>query len=214
MKNTIVMLFVLFIAGTNQAQTNDKFVQVMEKTISGLDSLHTVEQWQTKSNAFERIAQKETKEWLPPYYVALSQIMMFNLEQDASKQEPLCVKAESYLARADSLNKDNSEIYVLKSMVAGMRIRLNPMINGQKYGPLAGLSLEKAKRLDPENPRAVMQEGVTLFFTPAQWGGDPEKGKELLVLASQKYEVFKPASSIHPAWGKQMNAYILEMTKK
>ena len=95
-----------------------------------------------------------------------------------------------------------------------MRIRLNPMANGQKYGPLAGLTLEKAQRLDPENPRAIMQQGITLYFTPAQWGGDPAKGKELLEKAAQKYEVFKPASSIHPSWGKQMNQYILDMAKK
>jgi hypothetical protein len=83
-----------------------------------------------------------------------------------------------------------------------------------KYGPLAGMQLEKAKSLDPENPRVYMQEGITAYFTPAQWGGDKEKGKQLMETAAAKFETFKPASSIHPNWGKEANVMFLEMVKK
>ena len=60
MKNALAILFLLLFVGATQAQTNDKFVQVMEKTLAGLDTLKTADGWQAKSNAFERIAQKET----------------------------------------------------------------------------------------------------------------------------------------------------------
>ena len=173
-----------------------------------------MEDWQAKSNAFERIAQKETKEWLPPYYVALCQAMIFNFEKDAAKQEALTNKADQFIAKADSLMPNNSEVYVVKSMVTGMRIRLNPMVNGQKYGMMAGMYLEKAKTLDPTNPRAYTQEGITTYFTPEQWGGSKTKGKEILEKADQMYQEFKPASSIAPNWGKTSNDYILEMAKK
>ncbi len=214
MKNALAILFLLLMAGHAQSQTNEKFVMAMEKTLAGLDTLKTTDEWQVKSNAFERIGQKETKEWLPPYYVALSQVMMFNFEKDPAKQEALTNKADQYIAKADSLMPNNSEIYVLKSMAASMHIRLNPMQNGQKYGPMAGMYLEKAKKLDPENPRAYMQEGVTTYFTPEQWGGSKVKGKEMLETATKKYDAFKPASSIAPNWGRMMNDYILDMAKK
>lgn len=214
MKITRAVLFLLLVAGTVQAQTNAKFVQAMEKNLAGLDTLKTVEQWQAKSNAFERIAQKESKEWLPFYYVGLCQTMIFNFEKDAARQEALVSKADQYLAKADSLNPNNSEIYVVRSMATSMRIRLNPMVNGQKYGPMAGMYLEKAKSLDATNPRVYTQEGITAYFTPAQWGGSKEKGKALLETAAGMYTEFKPASSIAPSWGKVMNDYILEMTKK
>ena len=32
-------------------------------------------------------------------------------------------------------------------------------------------------------------------------------------LAAEKYESFKPASAIHPSWGKAANDYVLEMAK-
>jgi hypothetical protein len=213
MKNTLLLLLMLLLGFTTQAQTNLKYIQTMEKTLQGLDSIITIEGWQAKSNAFERIGQKETKEWLPQYYVALCQVRIFNLEKDVNKQEALCTKADQFLARADSLNANNSEIYVLRSMAASMHIRLNPMANGQKYGPMASMLLEKAMKLDPTNPRAEMQKGVTLFFTPAQWGGDPVKGKESLLKAKELFGTFKPASLIHPSWGLAMNEAILGMGK-
>ena len=214
MKKMLFFCLFLGLAAGVRAQSDDKFVKAMEKALAGMDTLKTAEQWLARSNAFERIAQKEPGQWLPAYYVALCQAMVFNLDQDATKHEAQCDKADKNLAVADSLNPNNSEIYVLRSMAAGMHIRLNPMINGQKYGPLAGMLIEKAILLDPENPRAYMQKGISTYFTPPQWGGSPEKGKELMETAAKKFETFKPASGIHPNWGREVNERILEMAKK
>lgn len=212
-KVSSLVALLLLVAAAATAQ-NAKFVQAMEKTIAGMDTLKTPEQWQARSNNFERIAQKEPGEWLPAYYTAFCQIMIFNNEKDQTRLEPLCVKAEQFIHKADSLAPNNSEVYVLLSMVSSLRIRLNPMVNGQKYGPLAALYLEKAKVLDPANPRADMQEGITLLFTPPQWGGDKAKAAVILEKAGQKFETFQPASTIHPNWGKQANQMFLEMAKK
>lgn len=215
MQKVVFTLILSLFALLAQAQTpNEKFVKAMEKALSGMDTLKTAEQWQTASNQFERIAQKEPKEWLAAYYVAFSQTMIFNMSQDQTKHEALAKKADEYIAKADSLNPNNSEVYVLKNMVSGLYIRLNPMVNGMKYGPVAAMQLEKAKSLDPENPRVYMQEGISAYFTPAQWGGDKEKGKKLMETAAAKFETFKPASSIHPVWGKKTNAMFLEMANK
>ena len=214
MKNLLILFLLLGFGAGLQAQANSKYNKAMEKALDGLDSLSTGDKWLDKSNQFERIAQKETGEWLPYYYVSLCQIMIFNLDQDDSQYAALCEKTDKFLAVADSLHPNNSEIYVLKSMAAGLHIRTDPMVNGQKYGPIAGMTLEKALQLDPENPRAYMQKGMSLFFTPPQWGGDPKKGQELMETAVEKFDAFKPASSIHPNWGKSTNDYILEMAKK
>jgi hypothetical protein len=198
-----------------QAQnTNEKFVKAMEKALSGMDTLKTAEQWVECSNSFERIAQKEPKEWLPVYYVAFCHDMAFNMSKDPGKQELFAKRAEEFVNKADALNPDNSEIYVLKNMVSGLYIRMNPMVNGQKYGPIAAAQLEKALALDPENPRAYMQKGIGLYFTPAQWGGDKVQGKLLMEKADAKFATFKPASPIHPSWGKRINDMFLEMTNQ
>ncbi len=215
MKKALSITALFLFALAMQAQTpNEKFVKAMEKALSGIDTLKTAEQWLAASNNFERIAQKETKEWLPPYYVAFCQTMAFNRSQDKEMYELFAKRADDFIAKADALNPDNSEIYVVKSMISSLYIRINPMVNGQKYGPLAGLQLEKAKTLDPENPRSYMQQGATLLFTPPQWGGDKLKAKATLEIAAAKYEAFIPASSIHPNWGKKTNEMFLEMANK
>lgn len=215
MKKTISITALCLLAMAVQAQTtNEKFVRAMEKALSGMDTLKTSEQWLAASNNFERIAQKETQEWLPAYYVAFCQTMAFNTSQDKTMYELFARRADEFATKADALNPNNSEIYVLKSMISGLFIRINPMVNGQKYGPVAGMQLEKAKMLDPENPRAYMQEGATLLFTPPQWGGDKVKAKETLEKAAAKYETFQPASGIHPNWGKKTNEMFLEMANK
>jgi len=214
-KMLIIGICLLFASAALQAQEPDaKFVKAMEKALSGMDTLKTEEQWLAASNKFERIAQKESKEWLPTYYVAFCQIMAFNMSQDPVKQELFAKNAEANIHKADEMSPNNSEIYVLKSMISGLFIRLNPMVNGQKYAPVAGMQLEKAKKLDPSNPRADMQEGITQFFTPPQWGGSKEKGKKLMESAREKYTAFQPASPIHPTWGNKMNEIVLEMVNK
>jgi tetratricopeptide (TPR) repeat protein len=209
-----IITFCLFTIAMQAQTTNEKFVKAMEKALAGMDTLKTAEQWQESANAFERIALKEPKEWLPAYYVALGHDMAFNLTQDVIKQELLAKRAEEFINAADALNPDNAEIYVLKSMVSGLFIRLNPMVNGRKYAPLASAQLEKALSLDPENPRAYMQKGLTLFFTPAQWGGDKVEGKRMFETASAKFAAFKAASSIHPVWGNRTNNMFLEMANQ
>lgn len=213
MKKTILLFLAALAISVAHAQ-DDKFVKVMEKAIASMDTLKTYEDWLSASNRFERIAQKETKQWLPQYYVGFCQIMAFNTSQDAAMQELMLKKAEEYVNKADALQPDHSEIYLLKSMVSGLYIRLNPMVNGQKYAPMASAQLEKARRLDTGNPRVDMQEGLTLFFTPPQWGGDKVKAKALLETAASKYESFVPATSIHPNWGKKANEMFLEMAGK
>ena len=215
MKKALSILSICLFAVALQAQSaNNKFVKAMEKSLAGMDTLNTSELWLEFSNNFERIALKEPKEWLPAYYVALGHTMAFNLLQDNSKQELFAKRAEEFINKADELNPDNSEIYVLKSMISGLFVRINPMVNGQKYGPAAAAQLEKAMTLNPENPRVYMQKGITLFFTPAQWGGDKEKGIELMETANTKFAAFKPASTISPDWGKIMNDLILDMANK
>lgn len=217
MKKLLVLLpFCLFAVMAAAQSTNEKYVKAMEKVLGSLDSIKTADQWLEASNSFERIALKEPAEWLPAYYVAFCQTMAFNLmaTPEPMKMELLAKRAEEYINKADALQPNNSEVYVLKNMVSGLFIRINPMVNGQKYGPIAAAQLETAMELDPQNPRAYMQKGATLFFTPAQWGGDKVAGLEWMKKADAKFQTFKPASPLHPSWGKRMNDMLMEMAKK
>ena len=222
MKKQIFALAILLFVGKSYAQTataaaapaNDKFVKAVEKQLTTLDTCKSMECLTALANTFERIATKETGEWLSSYYAAYTQLLMTYFDKDVAKVEVYCDKADKFIEVADKLMPKNSEIALLKAMSAGSRIRINPMVNGQKYAPVASAFMETAKTLDPENPRVYMQQGISTYFTPPMWGGSKEKGKEMMETAAKKYETFKPASSIHPNWGKASNEKMLEMANK
>ena len=203
------------------AQTNEKFVKAMEQKLAGFDSVRSNEGLQEMANSFERIAEAEKTQWLPYYYAALSNVNLgFNhaiaagpMGGNAEKVDPLADKAEKLLNKADELSKDNSEIYVVKKLIASLRMLGDVMNRYMTYGPAAMEALATAKKLNPENPRVYVLEGTDLFNTPEQYGGNKVEAKRLLEEAIKKYETFKPESSIHPAWGMGQAKYFLSQIK-
>jgi hypothetical protein len=224
MKNIVLTLVTVLTFGVAiNAQTdsakaapvmNEKFVKAMSAAIAPLDTAQTLETLVDMCNKIERIADKEKNEWLPNYYVALLQVQMTYRERDQDKRSAILKKAEGFITKADSMMPNHSEILCVHSMVLYAKIMLNPMTNGQLYGPRATMLLEKSKVLDPENPRPVMNEGLTKYYAPPMWGGDKAKGMELMKLAGEKFVTFKAVSAIHPSWGKNQNRVMLEMMAK
>ena len=86
---------------------------------------------------------------------------------------------------------------------------VDPQSRWQTYGTASSLNITKAKTLDPGNPRALYLEGQAKFYTPEQFGGGKAQAKELFTKALEMFEKFKPASELHPAWGKEATNYFL-----
>ncbi|HNA00702.1 MAG TPA: hypothetical protein PLN49_07560, partial [Ferruginibacter sp.] len=55
----------------------------------------------------------------------------------------------------------------------------------------------------PNNPRPEYLKGQGLKYTPEQFGGGCATAKPVLQASLDKYNAFKPASELHPNWGKQ-----------
>jgi hypothetical protein len=91
------------------------------------------------------------------------------------------------------------------------KMMADPMSRYMIYGAAASEALEEAKKLNPENPRVYLLEGIDKYYTPEQYGGSKTEGKELFQEAAKKMETFKPASSIHPSWGASQIKYFLSL---
>ena len=83
-----------------------------------------------------------------------------------------------------------------------------------KYGGIANQAIEKAIMLNAENPRAYLQRGISLFYTPEMFGGGKDKAMPVLEMAGKKFAAFKPASSIEPNWGKGAYDFIMGEASK
>lgn len=219
MKKSLLFLALLF--GVTAFAQNDttkkamsaKFVNAMTKPVNMLDTSFTMPALQQCYNSFERIANAEKGEWLPDYYMAYCLVFESYLD-DAKKADDYCDKASKLLDRADSLSPNNAEIYVVRAMCAGARIRVNPASRGAKYGRESSEWLDKAQSLDPSNPRIYLTRGQGVFYTPSMFGGGKDKAKPILEDAIKKYDVFVPASPIHPHWGRVRTQQLLDECNK
>lgn len=212
---TILTLVLTAFAGWAIAQTDttSKFYLAMKKQVAMIDTARTLPTYQQAYNGFERISNAEKKEWLPGYYMAYCLIMESYMD-DSKKTDDYCDKATNLLNRADSLSPDNSEILVLRALCASARIRVNPMSRGAKYGKESNEWLAKAEKADSLNPRIYLLRGQGLYYTPAAFGGGKDKAQPVLEESLRKYDAFKPASGIHPNWGRPRAVQMLDECKK
>jgi hypothetical protein len=194
---------------------SEKYVKTMEARIAAMDTIRQSDGFVELANAFERIGDAEKNQWLPYYYAAFSALQAgytingAQMGGNADKLDPLTDKAEALLNKADALSKNNSEIYVMRKMIASLRMLGDPMNRYMQYGPIASEALAVAQKLNPDNPRIYLMMGQDKFYTPEQFGGSKAEAKKLFELALQKFETFKPESSLSPNWGKNMTQYFL-----
>ena len=64
-----------------------------------------------------------------------------------SELDAVAAEADKYIAKADELSPNNSEVYVLKKMSASLKMMVDPMSRFVTYGQEAQQHLAKAKDL-------------------------------------------------------------------
>lgn len=214
MKKTILSLLIISLSIVTFAQS-DKYVPAMEKNIALLDSAMQKGTLGSLANNFERIADAEKTQWLPYYYAAYCTVMNAFMEQDKSKTDAIADKASDLITKAEGLaGKENSEIDVIKSMIASSHMMVDPQNRYMKYGAASSENIKKAEALDPTNPRPVYLEAQAKFYTPAAFGGGKDVAKPLFEKALAMFDTFKPASELYPTWGRSTTQYFLSMANK
>ena len=214
MMKKLFLFFFSSLAIFGVSAQSDKYESTMQKYLAGMDSsFRSTASLIALANNFERIAVAEKNQWLPYYYAAFLQVNAGFIGQDASKMDEYADKAEKLINTADSLEKNNSEISCIKSMIASSRLMADPMTRYMEYGPLSTSYLDQAIKLDESNPRPYLLKGQGIRYTPEQFGGGCEPAKPQLTLAMEKFTSFKPASALHPNWGEFMIRRLLEECK-
>ncbi|HMU08470.1 MAG TPA: hypothetical protein PKC54_00570 [Ferruginibacter sp.] len=213
MKKFMLIIAVILTTANVFAQS-DRYIAAMKNNIAAIDtSFRNPANLLSLANNFERIATAEKNQWLAYYYAALCQVNYTYMEQDKSKIDAIADKATALIDKADSLQPKNSEISCLKSMIASSHMMVNPMQRYMEYGAEITAHLEDAMQQDPLNPRPEYLKGQGLKYTPEQFGGGCTAAKPILQSSLDKFNTFKPASDIHPNWGKQRVEKLLSECK-
>ena len=178
------------------------YKESMKKNIQLFDAAKTSSDFIKAAHGFETLANTEKKEWLPFYYAGLCDALAA-FQKPKTEIDTWCDKADGFARKADSLSKNNSEVLVLKSMIAAARINVNQAKRGQKYGMMATRFANEAVKLNDGNPRAYFVKGQATLYTPPAFGGGEKKAKPIFELALEKTQkIFKDGSAFFPTWGR------------
>lgn len=212
MKKIMSLTIAVVITAVSFGQS-ERYLNAMKSNIAQLDSAMAKGNMQELANNFERVATAEKTAWLPYYYAAYATVMQAFLDEDKSKSDAIANKAEELINKAEAIaGKENSETLVIKSMIASAHLMVDPQNRWQQYGAISSSSIDKAKALDPKNPRPVYLEGQAKLYTPESFGGGKAPARELFQKALQMFDNFQPESELHPSWGKMATQYFLTQT--
>lgn len=200
-----VLFSLLLIEVSGEAQS-DKYVAAMKKNLELFDSAKTTQDFQTVANNFERIGDAEKTQWLPYYYAGLALTTSGwtdpKIDKDANSTRvlALCDKAEAI--------EKNAEIYTVRNMAATQQMMVDPQTRWQTYGQQASSALEKAKQLDPNNPRIYYLQGQSVFNTPPAFGGGKANAKPIFEKSVELFKKEQP-KPLYPHWGQDQAEMML-----
>ncbi|WP_291857977.1 hypothetical protein [Marinilabilia sp.] len=199
MKTLVILIMVSMIS---YSSFSEDFESTMKQTITEMYHSQNAQKLENIAGKFYRIGQAEKDNWLPYYYAAYSYVSITYLLDDGDAIDSYLDKAQPMLDKAIELNPDESENYVLQGLIHSMRIT-NPM-RGMKYSALSNEALEKAEKLNPENPRLWLCKAQNIFYTPSMFGGGAVKAKPVYEKAAELFDTFEPSNALWPGWGEEL----------
>ena len=180
----VPILFVFLLLGTCvRAQT-----QMQEAESLALHAYLTadLEGWQRAIEAATQLAdERQRLLTVTEYQFGLATASMAGEERDATLVDALDAMDDT-IDDYWELDKENARMHGLYSALLGFRIARKPIM-GMAYGSKAGKYAERAVTLGPDDPVALYHAAGNLFYTPEQWGGNPQLALEYLDKASRLF---------------------------
>ncbi len=176
------------------------FVEGKELLQQAIDTAD-LEQLYKAQKLFEQARQNGHHEEFALYYLALCEYRLATLFASAPDEQAQSVNQTiEYLKQATELEDNFSDAHALLASTYGQKLSLKPQL-GMVLGPETKRSLEKSKRLDGNNPRVVLTDGISDYYTPALFGGDKERGIAKLEQALELFAQEEVRDPLQPSWG-------------
>lgn len=153
------------------------------------------------ANLFERIAQAESENWLPSFYVAQINVLYSFDEKDEEKLTAQLTKARDFINDAKALSKDNPEILVLEAQMLTAWVVFDGAKYGMTHSPKIAQLYQQAQQLDPTNPRAAFGKAEWDMGTARFFGQDTKPFCEDLAKAVALFDTYEAKGPFYPNGG-------------
>lgn len=176
----------------------------MEQTTDKAGSLACADDFETIANAYP-------DQWIPYYYAAQLLTTSTMEEQDIAKGDAQLDRARKLLDSAQAILPEESELKLLEALLILSRMSLDPGSRGPIYFEDVNFALQRAKALNPDNPRVYFLEGMIALNMPDFMGGGPDAARPIFLEAESKFKAFNNDNPYWPGWGEDL---VLEELEK
>lgn len=140
------------------------------------------------------------EEWRS-YYAALAAYRLALLSRDDENRAwPFTQQCVDRLDRALVLDTTSSEALALQSACLALQSRLDPW-RAPFSAPLSQARIDKALKLDPDNPRVLLLGARAAEDRPTFFGGDARQAFSLMQRAVSAFERQRETARTLPRWG-------------
>lgn len=210
MKKVLIVLFLFMFSYAHADDFTDAMVKAKKNLLTAANKVDEKELIKVRGQ-FERILQLKKDEWLVNYWIAMTDyslalIKFQNEDKDGTKQ--YTEAGFKTLNKVIEQNPNFSDAYVLQ-----LALTFNRWIYEQDKMMDIISATEQAEQMsksaDPSNPRYFLVKGISLYWTPAAFGGGEEKAIEQFQKSEEYYKIRKEVNETYPDWGQdQLYGYM------
>ena len=200
MKSATIFLLTILISFPALSQGR-KYQKGMRKALEQMEEAADRESILRSVSTFEQFAQDYPDQWIPLYYASQILITTSFEESDPDARDDMLARAKKSLDACLKLVPEESEVKVIEALYYIGMMGVDPEIRGPQYFEDANWALERARELNPDNPRAVFLDGMMALNLPDFMGGGPAAAKPIFLEARKKFEAFHNDDPLWPSWG-------------
>ncbi len=194
-KILIVAIAFISFSGISQSKYKEGMTEAFE--------LWKSEKHWEAANLFERIAQAEMDNWLPPFYVAQINVIYSFGEQDEKTLTSQLNKAQDFINDAKAISKNNAEILVIQAQLYTAWVVFDGQRYGMAYSQKIAQLYQEAYNLEPDNPRVAFGKVEWDIGSARFFGQDTAPFCEDLTMAVELFTTYEPKGEFYPRGGEE-----------
>ena len=201
-KNFVTALFMLAAVTLNFAQPIDALIDEGNKFLYKADVEFGLTSYIKARGMFERAIASDKEDYLANYFLAYTdyKIAVYYMQKKEKQQfQNYIDSATEILKSLINNNESDAEAISLLGTVYGIQVAMNPSLGPSKGAQNVTLTSE-AMEISPDNPRVLLQKGISKFNTPEFFGGSKDEALNCLKKSISIFEsTEKSVSKIN--WG-------------
>lgn len=211
------LLFVLAASFVRAQEAPAEMVTMLSATFTQFDSVSNTMNYAAMvpvSAKLDIIAETYPDQWIAQYYAGYAKVQLSYFEPDVKKKDLLVDQALAYQEAVEAMKVTNEERYILAAMVANGRLAVDGEKRWKEYGKIFEENLEKAKKINADNPHIYYLKGTSIFFTPKMFGGGAKNALPYFEKAEGLFTKLDQKNILIPYWGAGANTYFMGECKK